>query len=99
MSKELVAQRGHLVPKHYPFVLEEKLEAINKTKELLWALQKLGFKDELSRADTSKIRAGKGKLRGRRKTETTIKIINIKTMTSQKKKKMKRNSLSSSIFF
>ncbi|MBW2991165.1 50S ribosomal protein L4 [Candidatus Woesearchaeota archaeon] len=67
MNKELVVQRGHLVPKSYPFVLEEKLETISKTKDLLGALRKLGFKDELRRAGTAKIRSGKGKLRGRKK--------------------------------
>ena len=68
MSKELVAQRGHKVPQNYPFALEENLEKISKTKDLVKALHALGFKDELARIEKTGIRAGQGKLRGRKKT-------------------------------
>lgn len=67
MIKERVIQRGHLVPQNYPFLLSEDVENINKTKQLLDALQKLGFEDELNRANKARTRAGRGKLRGRRK--------------------------------
>ena len=67
MSKETVTQRGHLVPQKYPFIVAEDFEKINKTKELIDSLVKLGFKDELGRADKRKIRAGKGKTRGRKR--------------------------------
>lgn len=67
MNKELVVKRGHKVPNAYPFVLEEKAEALSKTKDLREALRRIGFKDELIRADKTKIRAGKGKFRGRKK--------------------------------
>lgn len=68
MNKDVVAKRGHKIPQMYPFIVDDSLEKISKTKELVNSLTKLGFKDELARADTTKIRAGKGKLRGRRKT-------------------------------
>jgi large subunit ribosomal protein L4e len=67
MIKERVIQRGHLVPQNYPFIVHDDLEKINKTKQLLDALQKLGFEDELNRTNKARTRAGKGKLRGRRK--------------------------------
>jgi large subunit ribosomal protein L4e len=67
MIKERVIQRGHLVPQNYPFILHDDLEKINKTKQLLDAFQKLGFEDELNRANKARTRAGRGKLRGRRK--------------------------------
>jgi len=66
MNKDMVAQRGHLLPKNYPFVLAEGLERISKTKELIKTLQNLGLGDELERVAKTKIRAGKGKIRGRR---------------------------------
>ncbi|KYK24561.1 hypothetical protein AYK26_03195 [Euryarchaeota archaeon SM23-78] len=67
MDKELVMRRGHKVPDTYPFILEEGLEKTIKTKDLLGILTKLGFKEELIRTDSTKMRAGKGKRRSRRK--------------------------------
>jgi large subunit ribosomal protein L4e len=65
--KDLVEKRGHLTPDTYPFILGEDFEKINKTKQLLESLKKLGFEKELKRAYEPRTRAGKGKLRGRRK--------------------------------
>ena len=67
MNKELVIQRGHKVPDNYPFIIEDKLEKISKTKELIIALDKLGFKNELARAEKTTIRSGLGKIRGRKR--------------------------------
>nr|AJS12862.1 50S ribosomal protein L4P, large subunit ribosomal protein L4e [uncultured archaeon] len=67
MINEIVMKRGHLVPKNYPFLVSEDLEKINKTKKLIEALNKLGFEDEINRTSKPGIRAGKGKLRGRKK--------------------------------
>ncbi len=63
---ELVKQRNHLLPNIYPFILDNEFEQITKTKQLESALSSLGFEKELSRADYKKVRAGKGKMRGRR---------------------------------
>ena len=65
MKKEIVRKRGHLIPEDYPFVLSNDFENIKKTKELRRLLENIGFKEELSRI-VRKVRAGKGKLRGRR---------------------------------
>lgn len=67
LNRDLVIQRGHKVPKNYPFIVAESFENISKTKELINTLQKLGFKDELKRAQKTRIRAGKGKARGRKR--------------------------------
>lgn len=67
LNQNLVIQRGHLVPKNYPFILHEKAENINKTKDLLEALKKLGFKEETQRTSKRKTRSGKGKIRGRKR--------------------------------
>jgi len=67
MNKELVIKRGHKIPDNYPFLVNEGLEQITKTKDLVKTLLNLGFKEELLRAEKTTIRAGKGKTRGRRK--------------------------------
>jgi len=79
LVKELVSLRNHQIPGEYPFIIESKIETISKTKELLNALEKLGFGAELGRAKT-KIRAGKGKSRGRKYKVTRGMLI----VTSQK---------------
>ena len=65
-SKEVVMQRGHLIPDNFPFILDEKFESLQKTKEVIQALVKLGLDKELARVEEKKIRAGKGKSRGRK---------------------------------
>ncbi|MBI5065093.1 50S ribosomal protein L4 [Candidatus Woesearchaeota archaeon] len=62
--KELVQERGHKVPKNYPFVIDDSFEKINKTSELVELLEKLGLTEELERTKEKKVRSGKGKVRG-----------------------------------
>ncbi|MBI2129418.1 50S ribosomal protein L4 [Candidatus Woesearchaeota archaeon] len=62
MNKEFVKN----VPENYPFILETKFESLRKTKEVIDALIRLGFLNELERAEERTIRAGKGKMRGRK---------------------------------
>ena len=61
-----VSARGHAIPKEYPFVLDNSFESLAKTKDVFSAMQAIGLGDELSRVGISKIRAGRGKMRGRR---------------------------------
>ena len=76
MQKELVAERGHKVPDAYPFVISDDFTKISKTTELMKSLVALGFQDEIKRVSEKKIRAGKGKARGRRyKTKTGILFV------------------------
>jgi len=56
----------HKLPKNYPLILESKFELFNKTKQILDLLKKLGLQEELKRISIKKIRAGKGKSRGRK---------------------------------
>lgn len=63
---ELAKERGHKVPAAYPFVLENKFESMKKTADVKKALSALGLKEELTRTEQKKVRAGKGKLRGRK---------------------------------
>lgn len=66
MLKETVKSRGHKVPDKYPFVLDNDFEQITRTKEIKNALIRLGLKAELERSSIKKVRAGRGKARGRR---------------------------------
>jgi len=66
INKELVQKRNHIIPENYPFIIENNIEDANKTKDIKKILENIGFKDELKRILVKKIRAGKGKLRGRK---------------------------------
>merc|ERR1719493_420344 len=67
----LVMARGHRVGEvaELPLVVSDGLEAIQKTKQAVETLKKLGCEEELQRVlDSKKVRAGKGKMRNRRYT-------------------------------
>ncbi len=69
--RELVTKRGHRIQniKELPLVVEDKLQELKKTKEVIEVLVKLGLTEELERISERKIRAGKGKSRGRKYKE------------------------------
>jgi len=52
--------------KELPIIIEDKFEELKKAKEVVSVLEKLGLKKELQRTKTKKVRAGKGKMRGRK---------------------------------
>lgn len=65
--KDLVGKR-HVIDKinSLPIVVEDKIQEISKAKELVKFLKKIGLEKELERIKEKKVRAGKGKARGRR---------------------------------
>ena len=68
-SKELVANRGHIVDmiKDFPLVVADDIQALKKTKEVEDAFLRLGLWPDVAKVKESlKERAGKGKTRGRR---------------------------------
>ena len=67
--KESVVRRGHKVAddKQLPLVIDDDLETLTKTKEVVDLFRSLGIMDDVERADRKKIKAGKGKMRGRGK--------------------------------
>lgn len=69
MNIIIVKDRNVNVPINYPFILSNDFEKIEKTKEVKTVLNVLGFKDELKRSTVVRIRAGIGKLRGRKKVK------------------------------
>lgn len=64
--RNVVEERGHHLPKEYPFIVESSIEKISKTKEIGKVLKVLGFEEELKRTSKRKVRAGRGKTRGRK---------------------------------
>jgi large subunit ribosomal protein L4e len=64
--KDLVSKRGHKVPDNYPFIIDSSFEEISKTDEVKKIFTLLGLENELERVSERKIRAGKGKMRGRK---------------------------------
>ncbi|MBI3052249.1 50S ribosomal protein L4 [Candidatus Woesearchaeota archaeon] len=71
LSRDLVTARGHMPPDTYPFVLAGQFEDISRTKDVHKALLALGFSGELERAHERSIRAGKGRMRGRKYVRKT----------------------------
>ncbi|MFH1821720.1 MAG: 50S ribosomal protein L4 [Methanobacteriota archaeon] len=68
-DKKLVASRGHVIDKVsvLPMVITNDIERFNKTRDVRKAMKNLGLDDDLTRAsDGVRVRAGVGKMRGRR---------------------------------
>jgi large subunit ribosomal protein L4e len=67
-NPELVSRRGHRFSEYLslPVVVEGKVEELDSTKEAVEVLQRLGLYEDVERAARKKVRAGKGKMRGRR---------------------------------
>jgi len=68
MNKELVKARGHKIDeiKHIPIVFVDDFQKLKKTKDVLKVLENFGLSKEIERCKEKKVRAGKGKMRGRR---------------------------------
>lgn len=75
VNSEMVLARGHKVPDSYPFAIADDFQSLAKTKDVQSALEALGFEAELDRASVKKVRAGKGKMRGRKYQRKTGLLI------------------------
>jgi len=65
-NKEIVKKRGHKFDGEVPIVVEDKFQEYKKTKDVIEFLKKIGLQKELERISEKKVRAGIGKLRGRK---------------------------------
>ncbi|TAL47599.1 50S ribosomal protein L4 [archaeon] len=67
-SREIVEKRGHRIDglKSLPIIVDDKLQEITRTKDLVAFLEKIGLEKELERIQQKKLRPGKGKARGRK---------------------------------
>jgi large subunit ribosomal protein L4e len=67
INPELIRRRGHLFEGEVPIVFEDKFETIGKTAEIITALTTAGIYTDIERSkDSRKVKAGRGKMRGRR---------------------------------
>ncbi|MEM3342147.1 MAG: 50S ribosomal protein L4 [Thermoplasmata archaeon] len=78
-QKPIVKARGHKFEEDLtlPIVMEDKLQSLKKTREVMDALNNLGVLSDLIRAeDGIAVRAGRGKMRGRRyKTPISVLLV------------------------
>jgi large subunit ribosomal protein L4e len=68
-SKDVVASRGHSIEdvRQIPLIVSDEFESLKKTKEVEETLIRLGLLSDIYRVrESRKVRAGKGKRRGRR---------------------------------
>jgi large subunit ribosomal protein L4e len=68
-DRTTVANRGHLVDavNQLPIVVEDDVQSLSKTSEVRELFVNLGIWPDVERADRKKIRAGRGKTRGRKR--------------------------------
>jgi large subunit ribosomal protein L4e len=68
-KRELVVGRGHFIDSvgQLPLIVEDGVSSLAKTKDVRELFVKLGVWPDVERADRKKIRAGRGKTRGRGK--------------------------------
>jgi large subunit ribosomal protein L4e len=77
-SKETVAKRGHNIEDipQIPLIVTPEIEGLRKTKEVEEALIRLGALSEIFRVrESRKVRAGKGKSRGRKMKQSIGPLI------------------------
>jgi len=65
-KKDIILVRNHKIEKVNVPIIIEGIETIKQTKQVSKMFETLGLKDELERASVKKVRAGKGKMRGRK---------------------------------
>ncbi len=80
-NKTFILNRGYKVPENFsvfPIIVDDKIEEIKNAKDLKSVLISFGLENELKRSSTKKVRAGKGKARGRRYKKKTGPLLIVK---------------------
>ncbi|MEA3254391.1 MAG: 50S ribosomal protein L4 [Candidatus Altiarchaeota archaeon] len=79
-DKKSIEKRGHMLEdvKEIPLVVDDSLERLNKTREVIKVFEALGLGNDLQRAREKRIRSGRGKSRGRKykKRKSALIVIN-----------------------
>jgi large subunit ribosomal protein L4e len=65
VNPELVKARGYKYEGPLPVVVDDEIQSLTKTREVVDMLAAMGFEADLIRAKEKKVRAGRGKMRGR----------------------------------
>ncbi len=73
-NAELVRARGHIFDAHVPIIIDDFFEDTKKTKDVSSLLGRI-MRGELERCGERKVRAGRGKMRGRRYRKKTGPLI------------------------
>jgi len=67
ISADLICGRGHTYDGMVPVILENKFESLSRTQDVITALTAAGVYHDIERSkESKKVRAGRGKMRGRR---------------------------------
>ncbi|OPY38933.1 MAG: 50S ribosomal protein L4 [Methanoregula sp. PtaU1.Bin051] len=67
IREDLVRGRGHIFDGAVPVIFEDKFETLSRTQDVITALTAAGVYKDIERAKESrKVRAGRGKMRGRK---------------------------------
>ena len=75
-NQKLVKERGHQFEAQLPLIVVDELSALSKTKDVKSFMEAVHVWDDILRAKEKTIRAGKGKLRGRKyKRSKSILIV------------------------
>ncbi|MDF2956942.1 MAG: Ribosomal protein L4 [Candidatus Alkanophagales archaeon MCA70_species_1] len=75
-DESLVRQRGHKFSAELPIVMEDAFEGLKKTRDVKEVFERIGVWEDVLRAKERKVRAGIGKMRGRRyKTKKSVLIV------------------------
>jgi large subunit ribosomal protein L4e len=74
-NMEMVKKRGHQFSVNLPLIAVDELSALSKTKEVKSFMEAAHIWDDVERAKIRTIRAGKGKLRGRKYKHTKSILI------------------------
>jgi len=76
-DKDIAEARGHVVhnAKHFPIIVDDRLEELEKASDVRKALDSLGLGKELERVKPKKQKAGRGKMRGRRASQKKGPVI------------------------
>lgn len=86
-NSALVKKRGHIFNVgQLPLVVEDKLESLKKTRDVVTAFEKIGVFSDVEKAKSKReIRAGKGKKRGRKyKKRKSVLIVTGKNSSAAK---------------
>ena len=81
-SKEIIKSRGHKVEKLkiFPIVIDNEIESVTKTKDVLKILNSLNLMEDVDRLKSRRIRTGKSSLRGRgRKIGKSVLFVVLKS--------------------
>ena len=79
MNPELVKERGHKSAAELPMIIVDDFENVNKSRDVLALIEKVGLGTEINRCKKRKVRAGRGTMRGRKyKTKKGLLVITSK---------------------